>query len=218
MDRHNDHIQIYVKKYENGYLLTDDGYTIRDLQLSGCELDTDKRKHLLSQTIRGFGVNVSNEDLLVKTDEKTFPQMKHNLIQAIISVNDLFYVSSPYVKSMFLEDVQGWLDQMDVRYTPRVSFMGKSGFTHGYDFVIPKSSKAPERVIKAVNHPEKSVIQNLMFTWEDTFSTRQKESRLLTVINDAEPVKESILSALDNYDISVVLWSKKEESSGFICA
>jgi len=38
LDRHNDCLQIYAKKTDNGYLLTDDGYIISDLDNSGCML------------------------------------------------------------------------------------------------------------------------------------------------------------------------------------
>lgn len=37
LDRHNDHIQLYLSKEKSSYILTDDGYTINDLSISGCE-------------------------------------------------------------------------------------------------------------------------------------------------------------------------------------
>ena len=56
LDRHNDCIQIYARREERGYRLTDDGNTIRDLELSGCLLDTPKRKSLLKIALNGYGV------------------------------------------------------------------------------------------------------------------------------------------------------------------
>ena len=47
LDRRNDCLQIYAKRQNGGYLLTDDGYIIEDLQQSGCKLDTGKRQALL---------------------------------------------------------------------------------------------------------------------------------------------------------------------------
>jgi len=55
LDRHNDHIQLYVKKENGLFILSDDGYTINDLIISGCDIDTEKRKQLLTQTLNGFG-------------------------------------------------------------------------------------------------------------------------------------------------------------------
>jgi hypothetical protein len=49
LDRHNDYVQIYAKKTNGGFTLTDDGYTIDDLEQGGCkpagqagEGDTDR--------------------------------------------------------------------------------------------------------------------------------------------------------------------------------
>lgn len=211
LDRHNDQIQLYVKKHSNGYIISDDGYTINDLESSGCEINTDKRKAFLTQTLNGFGVKNFNDELYVKTDETHFPQMKHNLIQAILAVNDIFYTSTAIVTSLFLEDVQAWLDEHDIRYTPKVSFAGKSGFQHNYDFVIPKSPKAPERIIKAMNNPDKPQIQSLIFSWQDTQRIRPENSVLFAVLNDTSPLSDPVIDALLNYDVEPILWSKKEQ-------
>lgn len=47
LDRHNDLLQIYAKRSDSGYILTDDGYVIEDLEQSGCKLETTKRQALL---------------------------------------------------------------------------------------------------------------------------------------------------------------------------
>ena len=47
LDRHNDRILIYARQFNGGYTLTDDGYTINDLELSGCRLNSPKRQELL---------------------------------------------------------------------------------------------------------------------------------------------------------------------------
>src|SRR5215472_10093916 len=59
-------------------------------------------------------------------DRKNFPVCKHNLIQAMLALNDLFYLAKPVVESLFFEDVVAWLDGNDVRYTPKVKFTGTS--------------------------------------------------------------------------------------------
>src|SRR5580692_9462459 len=56
LDRHNDALQIYARSENDSYVLTDDSYTVRDLEASGCNLDSPKRKDLLKMTLNGFGV------------------------------------------------------------------------------------------------------------------------------------------------------------------
>src|SRR3990172_5232136 len=54
LDRHNDYLQIYAKCQNGGYILTDDGYVLEDLEQSGCKLESAKRQALLKITLNGF--------------------------------------------------------------------------------------------------------------------------------------------------------------------
>ena len=137
LDRHNDYIQIYLRQEGGEYVLTDDSYTIADLIQSGCVLDAPRRKALLQSTLNGFGVQLVNDAIEVKATQETFALRKHSLLQAILAVNDLFYLARANVESFFFEDVALWMDAADVRYTPNVSFIGHSHFNHQFDFVIP---------------------------------------------------------------------------------
>ena len=74
LDRHNDCLQIYVKKENNNIIITDDGSVIDDLTLSGCLLNTPRRMEILNTTIRGFGVSLENNQLVVNTCIDNFPQ------------------------------------------------------------------------------------------------------------------------------------------------
>jgi hypothetical protein len=57
LDRHNDYLQIYARRQNGNYILTDDGYVLDELELSGCKLESPKRLALLQMTLIGFGVN-----------------------------------------------------------------------------------------------------------------------------------------------------------------
>ena len=86
LDRHNDHLQIYVKKSDGGLILTDNGQTITNLRLSGFEF-TPEKKQILNSTLKSFGVQLIDEELVAKTTPENFPQKKHNLIQAILYIS-----------------------------------------------------------------------------------------------------------------------------------
>ncbi len=211
IDRHNDYLQIYAKIYNGGYILTDDGYIIDDLIRSGCELESRKRKELLQLTLNGFGVGLEGNSLVVHASSENFALKKHNLVQAMLALNDLFYLAVPMVKSLFLEDVTSWLDLNDIRYTPRVKFTGRSGYDHLYDFVIPASRRQPERILKAINRPSRDTAKNEAFAWIDTKEERPANSRAYTILNDTDHVPSAyVLDALRNYDISPVLWSERD--------
>jgi Domain of unknown function DUF1829/Domain of unknown function DUF1828 len=211
LDRHNDFIQIYARRDNGGFLLTDDGYTIDDLKMSGCLLDTRKRQDLLKVTLAGFGVKQEEGALIVHATADNFPLRKHNLIQAILAVNDLFYLAQPYVASVFLEDVAAWLEALEVRFMPNVKFTGKSGYDHLFDFGIPKSKTAPERLLRAINNPTKDAAQSLAFSWVDTRDVRPADSRAYAILNDRErAVPSGVEDALKSYEVVPVPWSRRD--------
>ena len=106
-------------------------------------------------TLNGFGVQVNGNVLEVRTSADDFALRKHNLVQAMLAVNDLFHLAAPTVASLFHEDVVAWLDEADIRYTPNVKFTGKTGYDHRFDSVIPKSRRQPERVLRTLNRPSR---------------------------------------------------------------
>ena len=209
LDHHNDYIQIYAKRHNSGYLLTDDGYTLNDLEQTGCRIQSPKRQELLKMTLNGFGVFLEDDALQVRASKENFALRKHNLIQAILAVNDMFYLATPTVKSLFYEDVVEWLDNNEIRYTPNIKFTGKSGYDHSFNFVIPKSRQQPERIIQAVNRPDRVNAQKITFAWIDTKEVRPLNAKAFAILNDTkQDISPSVVEALNNYDVRPVGWSK----------
>lgn len=210
LDRHNDYLQIYARRTPMGFRLTDDGYTIGDLEQSGFNFDTPKRKELLRTILNGFGVQLENEALVVSCTADNFAVRKHCLLQAMLGVNDLFFLSSPAAPGLFYEDVVAWLETNDIRYTPNIKFTGKTGYDHVFDFVIPKSRRQPERIIKAINRPTRDTAQTLVLAWVDTREVRPVDARAYALLNDAEPVTPNVVEALTSYAVRPVLWSDRD--------
>jgi hypothetical protein len=212
LDRHNDCLQIYAKRTNGGFVLTDDGYILEDLEQSGCKINTSKRQALFKTTLNGFGIQMNEKALEVHASADNFALRKHNLVQAMLAVNDLFYLASPMVASLFYEDVVAWLDLSDIRYTPNVKFSGKSGYDHRFDFVIPKSTNQPERVLRAINRPSRNTAQRAVFSWIDTKEVRSPDSRAFAILNDSEQsISENILESMRQYDVNPILWSNRKE-------
>ena len=219
LDRHNDAMQIYAARRNGGWVLTDDGYVLQDLEQSGCRIVGARRQALLKTTLNGFGVQLNDQALEVHASPENFGLRKHNLVQAMLAVNDLFYLATPVVASLFFEDVVSWLELSEVRYTPRVKFTGKSGYDHVFDFVIPKSKRQPERILRAINHPNRDAAEALAFGWIDTREVRPAEARAYAVLNDTETaVPAGVLDAMRNYDVRPVLWSERENAKEELAA
>lgn len=214
LDHHNDQIEVYITKNNDQYIISDDSFTLNDLQLSGLDIFSSKRrKQIFNQIVNAHGISVSEDGALYAVaEESELPLKKHLLAQCIQRVSDLFCLAQPNVKSLFLEDVQRYLDTNDVRYISEVSFTGKSKLPTNYDFAIPKSKSAPERIIKVVNSLTTEYTRSIIFTWNDISGNRSDNSNLYTFIQDTgKKVPSDAITAFKQYDIHPVLWSKKTD-------
>jgi hypothetical protein len=141
LNRYNDHIEIYLTQENGEFVLTDDGETLADLNFVGVNIYTPKRKNIFEQIINGFGVMLKDDNLCIKATKDTLPQKKHALLQAILSVNDMYVLSHENIVSFFKEDLQNYLkNDLQIVFLPEIKLMGKSGYDHKIDFVIPKSN------------------------------------------------------------------------------
>ncbi|HEX7628230.1 MAG TPA: DUF1828 domain-containing protein [Candidatus Methanoperedens sp.] len=211
LDRHNDYVQIYVKKSGTNITISDDGYILSDLKLSGLDINTEKRKQILTSISNGFGVTIQDGEIHILATTDDFPQKKHNLIQSMLAINDMFMTTKKTAGSIFKEDVEKFLSLYEIRNTPSVKFTGKSKFDHYFDYVIPASKIQTERVIKVVSRPNRPSIMNFIFAWADTKDARPIKSIVYPILNDIEPMDPGVETALKEYGIKPILWSKKEE-------
>jgi len=219
LDRHNDHLQIYIKETPDGLILTDDGYTLADLRLSGFNLTTPKRQEVLNSILYGFGVKQENEELSVLTRPENFPQKKHNLLQAILAINDLFVMAEPTVASIFKEDVERFLRENEIFFNKNIQLMGKTGLSHAFDFIIAPSRNKPERILKAINQHDKNNIINFMFMWSDVKGDRDHGSTAYAVLNDIDKkVNPDLINALRTEGIKELFFSRKDEYVGALAA
>ena len=207
LDRKNDFTEIYIIKQNDGtYKLTDDAYIINDLDFSGFKF-TPKRKEVLNRILLSFGVRLENNEIFTIATESELIIKKHMLINCLIKISDLFNLKSDLVKSLFLEDVQALFDEHNVPYIENVSFTGRSQLNYQFDFAIPKTLKAPQRIIRALNSIDISTAKHLIFNWDDTKLTRQADSVFIPIINDtANPIPTKVLICLKEYDIIPISW------------
>lgn len=213
LDRHNDHLDIYLIKNDNLIRITDNGYTISDLKMSGFEINTPKRESILNTVLNGFGVKMNgNNELFVEATSSNVGQKKHYLLQAILAVNDMFNLSQESIYSLFKEDVELYFKSNDIYHSKDIKLTGKSGFDHNIDFIIPGSRSNPERLIKTINKPKKETVLSSIMAYNDINQIRQSETKNFVIYNDIErQVSTDIIGALDSYGIHHIPWSKKDQ-------
>lgn len=212
LDNANDYLQIYVKQEGNDIFFTDDSITMHNLKMSGLQL-TQNRKFQLQRILSQYGVQLKGDELIAKAPINSFAQKKHLFIQAMLRIDDMFAVSKSRVSSFFLDDIQEFFLEKEIYYSDNVQFMGLSGFSHNYDFLIQRSKTKPERLCQAVNNPNKSTMGNILFAWNDTKPARKNESQLIVILNDQNSIAKGVEDAFLNYEAKVIRWSERNKES-----
>ena len=92
-----------------------------------------------------------------------------------------------------------------------ISFMGKAGYMHNYEFALQRSKTNPERLIKVANNLNKTMTESILFAWNDTRAMRDKDAVLFTFINDKNRAPEKYINALESYDVLPIKWSERNK-------
>jgi len=214
LDRFNDYLQIYVKQEPNGQItMTDDGYVISNLISSGISLKNgSKRKIMLDNIIRNFSLKLDGENIVATATRANFPQKKHQIVQAMLSIDDMFVSSAENVKNFFIEDITTFFNANDILFTPNFSLIGKTGSLYTYEFLFQRTHSQPERFCKAINKINQSKRNLTIFNWIDTQEKRGDKSELIVMLNDENQVSDSDINAFTNYNIRSVRFSERQKN------
>ena len=209
LDHHNDYLQIYVKETESGYLLTDDGDTLIDLEMSGCPVSTEKRQDLLAFTLQRFGIalNLATKELYIETGADRLALGMHNLLQSMLAVGDLIYTAEQRADNLFDQNVKSWLDDIRVAFWQDEKIQGKSGIEYKRDFVIAGSNGRPQRVVQILKTPSFSGVRNTMLFQLDTVHFGHQ---VYAMLNDASSkIPDKWMSPMRSTGIIPVKWSER---------
>lgn len=220
LDRHNDEIELFVEKQNGSILLSDDGYTIQDLRSSGIELMKGNRHQHLLKIINGYGVQLHGNALSVKATPTDFAQKKHNLLQAILAVDDLHVTAKEEVLQFFREDVEELLRSQKMPVFRDVKLSGKSGLDHHFDVGFPSIGTQPEGVLRAINALRRDTAMSMAFAVEDVRHIRGHDALgAFAVINDSDATPSTEhLDALKSYGVVPILWSERDRARDVIIA
>jgi len=212
----NDMIEIYCKKEGDSIILSDDGATLRNLQLAGISLTrSQNRRDVMDSILRNYGIDIDeNNELTVQATIDTFAQKKHNLLTALMELSEMELMAENATISFFKEEVRDFFDEKGLVVTPQFIAKGKTGLDFSFDFQI--AHRTSELVIKSFNTLNKSNIANFLFGWDDVRIIRQettkKDLQGVAIVNDVEQVvKPELVKALESRDARVFLWSKRNE-------
>jgi hypothetical protein len=101
-----DHLSIVLKKENNSWILTDEGHTYMHLTYEIDEKDfhSGTRQTLISNALSVFSVDDREGELIIKIENDKYGDALYNLIQALLKITDVKYLSRERVLSTFIAD------------------------------------------------------------------------------------------------------------------
>jgi hypothetical protein len=208
----NDTIELYVKKRDNKILLSDDGVTIGNLKLMGVSTSSPKRKEIIDRVLLNYGLYLNNNEICTEATEQSFAQKKFSFVSAVSEINDMYVLAAHTTRSLFKEDVQAFLIEQNIIYTPSFIARGSSGLEFNFDFQIAGHNK--EIIIESFDRLYEQDFTSFVFKWEDIRSTREKItgkdlSALAFINNDDKKIQPKYLEAFINKKADFILWNER---------
>lgn len=210
----NDMIEIYIKQKGDEILLSDDGETLKNLDLLGVPLNSTSRKKYLDKILLNYGIKQDNGELKSVATKKNFPQKKHNIICAISEISDMEMTAKNTVQSIFKEDVKKYMDEKNIIYTPQFIAKGNMGLEFTFDFQI--AGKEKELILKTFNSLNILNVSNFLFSSEDIKETRERQSgkelkSVAIINNENKDLKQEYLEVFKKKDADYILWTEREQ-------
>lgn len=216
VNTYGDGISFTIKYDGNYYILTDDGFTLWDLQLNGIDLTKkNKRHHLLKAILNYNGLELVGEEIIKKTKRNNLGQAIHDMTQVLLNVYDLSLLHPQTVQSHFLDDVRSYFDgNTDYNVFPDLSITGKSRLEHKFNFLM--MSKGSYKLVQVHNKLTKEKLHFILASWLDTTENRIKsygrnESLSIIISSDGyKELKEEYEEALNEYGVNIIDFQDKK--------
>jgi Domain of unknown function DUF1828 len=108
-----DHLSIVLKRMNGGWILSDEGHTYMHLtyDLEEKELQKGARQKIITNALSMFRVEDKAGELLVPIQRDRYGDALYNFIQALLKITDVAYLSRERVRSTFMEDFKGFMEE-----------------------------------------------------------------------------------------------------------
>jgi len=108
-----DHLSIVLKRMNGGWILSDEGHTYMHLtyDLEEKDLQRGTRQKIITNALSMFSVEDKEGELLIPIQKDRYGDALYNFIQALLKITDVAYLSRERVRSTFMEDFKGFMEE-----------------------------------------------------------------------------------------------------------
>ena len=212
LDSHNDYINIYASRTQNGQIkLSDGGILYYDLDSYGIRL-TQKKKELFDQTLLSYGIKFdqTTKEIYIISEPNAVGKAKHKLIQCLLAINDFFNSTEKNITDLFYYEIYNALMEANIPFNPNITISGKSGYPHRFDFAVGLTRNKPERLVNLIPKPDRKQKAELcLFAFNDLVNAGKKF--IGAVLYKGEPT-DDFLKAFENYELKAYSWEKEKDT------
>lgn len=216
LDRHNDYLQVFVRRDSEGYHITDDGQTFNDLKHIGCDLTGSPRRREIAERIlrlRGLDPHLVQEQAITSVAiNGDFPGKLHHVFLSMLALDGLAHVTRPNIVTSFKDDVTKWLTKRHLPFTRPAKYAGSRSTEHVFDYRLDGQRGSPDRILQAIPDPDKVHVQSFVYEVNDTRAALGDESlEFWAVVNDESRLNKKSKEALMGNGVRYFGWSNREE-------
>lgn len=218
MDSLNDNITLYVEPNNNNFKITDEGYTIWNLESLGSSIKKgSKRYNMLQSIINRYNISfdADSKELYFHSQKNELGSSIHYLLQTTLTISDSLKINKNTIQGLFEEEVAKYFnDYRDIFDPfPDIDIQGKSKLMHRFDYLMTVQNKR-KKLVRLINNLNQTQLERVLLSWQDTSNQRKElyneNLGMVALINDdKKPISNDFTEAFKAYDIEPVGFSDK---------
>lgn len=217
-DPFGDQISLMILLTDNVYTVTDQGYTLWNLQMHGANL-TDKKsqrfKNLMAILDKNNAELTDNETIQIKGSKDELPQIINDLTQTLIQVSDLIYLTRKNTRKIFWEDVTSYFESQKESFSflRGMSMQGQTQLKYNIDYIFNLTVKE-RKFVNVYNNLSKNIVEQLIGIWADTIdyrtSHKQEDVPLSIIVPEIPSNQQKYVDNLARHRIDVIPFDDKK--------
>ncbi len=211
LDRHNDQLQIFVRRHPDGFELTDDGYVLSDLESSGVTLSTPRREWV-STIARRFGVQLQGSELSARASGADVPYSFHALLQAMLAIGHQASGDRKATARSFPSEVREYLESLQLPLKRGTRLQGRSGLTHQFDYVLTPPGGRHPRVVAIIGAQAREKLRRVVLGWNDVRERNRLEEPITVIVDDRIwPLPQELFELCQSNGVRAIPWSARND-------
>jgi hypothetical protein len=216
-DPFGDSISLMIHRDGDSYTVTDQGYTIWNLEVRNISVKNKKtrRNQILHSIVKFENVKLSkNNEIFQVGNVKSIPQMINDVTQAVLKVSNLAFSNVTNTKKMFIDDVHEYFDSnKSFNYLAGLKMGGKSNLTYEIDFLF-NHKDGKNDIAQVEDSLSKGIVEKTIGIFFDTedFRMKNKSASYSLIVPSLKTDNDfNLANSLNSHNIQVVEFSNKDK-------